>query len=157
MAFDLDDQELEYTRKFLKNNPFKKQKQIVLCGSRRFKSTILKIQEHLSRLGYRVLIPEELKSNINKKNATRIHFDKIADPKTDIVLVINENIEDTDIENYIGPNTFAEIAFAFYKNKDIYLLNDLYNYCEEELEAWNVKCCKGDLNKLDIGGNNENN
>ena len=23
MAFDLDDQELEYTRKFLKNNPFK--------------------------------------------------------------------------------------------------------------------------------------
>ena len=107
-------------------------------------------------MGYRVLIPEELKSNINKKNATRIHFDKIADPKTDIVLVINENIEDadtdTDIENYIGLNTFA-----FYKNKDIYLFNDLYNYCQEELEAWNVKCCKGDLNKLDIGGNNENN
>lgn len=52
------------------------------------------------------------------------------------------------IDNYIGPNTFAEIAFATYYKKEVYLLNDIYEPYKDELIAWHVIPLKGDFRKL---------
>lgn len=148
MAFDLDDEELEYNRKhplgiFYRQN---KPKTIVLCGSRYVKKHILDIEHKLTIMGYNVLIPDEIVQDIDKSDAIKLHFDKIC--YTDIILVVNTVSQDLGIDNYICPNTFAEIMFAFYKDKPIYLLEDYYDYYIDELMACNVKCLKGNLNNL---------
>ena len=148
MAFDLDDEELEYNRKhplgiFYREN---KPKTIVLCGSRYVKKDILDIKHKLTIMGYNVLIPDEIVQDIDKSDAIKLHFDKIC--YTDIILVVNTVSQDLGIDNYICPNTFAEIMFAFYKDKPIYLLEDYYDYYIDELMACNVKCLKGNLNNL---------
>lgn len=148
MAFDLDDEELEYNRKhplgiFYRQN---KPKTIVLCGSRYVKKDILDIEHKLTIMGYNVLIPDEIVQDIDKSDAIKLHFDKIC--YTDIILVVNTVSQDLGIDNYICSNTFAEIMFAFYKDKPIYLLEDYYDYYIDELMACNVKCLKGNLNNL---------
>lgn len=148
MAFDLDDEELEYNRKhplgiFYRQN---KPKTIVLCGSMYVKKDILDIQHKLTIMGYNVLIPDEIVQDIDKSDAIKLHFDKIC--YTDIILVVNTVSQDLGIDNYICSNTFAEIMFAFYKDKPIYLLEDYYDYYIDELMACNVKCLKGNLNNL---------
>ena len=40
------------------------------------------------------------------------------------------------------------MAFGFYYNKSIYLLNDIYPPYEEELIGWNTIPLKGDLTKI---------
>ena len=52
------------------------------------------------------------------------------------------------IQNYIGPNSFAEIAFGFYFNKKVYLLNDIYEPYKDELIAWGVIPLNGNLKLL---------
>ena len=52
------------------------------------------------------------------------------------------------IKNYIGPNSFAEIAFGFYFHKQVYLLNDIYLPYQDELLGWDVIPLKGDLKKI---------
>jgi len=46
--------------------------------------------------------------------------------------------------NYIGANSFAEIALAFYLGKKIFLLNDVYSLYEDELSAWGAVPLKGE-------------
>ena len=69
-----------------------------------------------------------------------------------IILVIND--AKNDIENYIGANSFAEIAFGFYFNKQVYLLNGIYEPYKDDLIGWNVNTLKGNLDKLNIEVNN---
>ena len=71
---------------------------------------------------------------------------RIVDDATDAVLIINEDKEGKS--NYIGPNSFAEIAMAFFNNKKIFLLNDIYEPYMDELSAWGVVCLNGDLGKI---------
>ena len=70
----------------------------------------------------------------------------MANKNTDIVVAVN--VTKNGIENYIGPNTFAEIAMAFYFNKKIYVLNDIYEPYRDELEGWNVVALKGNLEDI---------
>lgn len=121
-------------------------KNIVLCGSTKVKEDILKIKEKLEDKGYHVLLPEECLKDIPKKIASRTHFSRIENKNNEIVLIINTT--KNGIENYIGPNSFAEIAFAFYFNKNIFLLNDYYEPYLDELTAWNVTPLKGNLNNI---------
>ena len=83
---------------------------------------------------------------MTKGDATKLHFDEITNENTDIVLAVN--VTKNGIDNYIGPNTFAEIAMALYFNKKIYLLNDIYEPYRDELEGWNVIPLKGNLKNL---------
>ena len=62
------------------------------------------------------------------------------------MLVVNSDKK--GVKNYIGANTFAEIAIAFYFEKKLYLLNDIYGPYSDELLAWNVIPLKGNLNLL---------
>ena len=52
-------------------------------------------------------------------------------------------------KNYIGANTFAEIAVAFYFGKKIFLLNDIYEPFIDELTAWEAYPLKNDMEKID--------
>jgi len=110
------------------------------------KEDILKIKEKLEDKGYHVLLPEECLKDIPKKIASRTHFSRIENKNNEIVLIVNTT--KNGIENYIGPNSFAEIAFAFYFNKNIFLLNDYYEPYLDELTAWNVTPLKGNLNNI---------
>lgn len=148
MAFDLDDEELKYNREHPLGVYYRERKTIVLCGSKRVKTDLLNVQKRLIDRGYNVLIPEEFEKEMSKSKAIKRHFQKIEDKDTDCILVVNTMPFDLDIDNYIGPNTFAEIMFAYYKNKPIYLLQDYYDYYIDELMACNVKCLNGNLNNL---------
>lgn len=121
-------------------------KRIVLCGSMKVKEEILKVANILTEKGYTVLVPEECFKDIPKSIASRKHFEKIIDSKNDTVLIVN--VRNHGIENYIGPNSFAEIAFAFYFKKNIYLFNDIYEPYKDELEGWKVKVLNGNLDNL---------
>lgn len=61
----------------------------------------------------------------------------------DCLLIVNES--KNGFENYIGANGFAEIAFGFYFQKKVYLLNDIYEPYREELEGWGIIPLKGEL------------
>lgn len=119
---------------------------IVLCGSMKLKEKIFEVEHFLKNKGYEVITPKEFKVETTKGEATKLHFDEITNQKTDIVLAIN--VTKNGIENYIGPNTFAEIAMAFYFNKNIYLLNDIYEPYRDELEGWNAIALKGKLEDI---------
>ena len=126
-----------------------KNKKIVICGSIKFKEEMKKAQKELQENGFDVLIPEDskntTKSNI-KREYSMLHFNKIADSSTDAILVLN--FDKNDKKNYIGPNSFAEIALAFFLNKKIYLLNDLYEPYKDELSAWEVITLNGDIKNI---------
>ena len=124
----------------------KKPKNIVLCGSMKVKNKIVDLSKELEEMGYNVLLPVECMQGLDKVIASRAHFDRIADPKNDTILIVNAT--KNGIENYIGPNSFAEIAFGFYFKKNVYLLNDIYEPYKDEIIGWNVTPLKGDLNKL---------
>lgn len=121
-------------------------KNIVLCGSMKFKNEIIKVSERLKGLGFNVLLPEECMRGEDKLVASRAHFDRIANPDNGVVLVVNAT--KNGIPNYIGPNTFAEIAFGFYYKKKVFLLNDIYHPYDDELLGWKVSCLKGNLNDI---------
>ena len=112
----------------------------------KLKEKIFEVEEYLKNKGYEVVVPKEFRVEMTKEDASKLHFDEIANEKTDIVLAVN--VTKNGIENYIGPNTFAEIAMAFYFNKRIYLLNDIYEPYRDELEGWNAIALKGNLEDI---------
>ncbi len=122
-------------------------KNIVLCGSMKVKDEIVRIQSLLLEKGYNVLLPVECMEGKPKVIASRAHFDRIVDADNEIILIVNAT--KNGINNYIGPNSFAEIAFAFYHNKIVYVLNDFYEPYLDELEGWGVKELHGNLNNIE--------
>lgn len=121
-------------------------KKIVLCGSQKFIPKFFELEKKLKDMGYEVVVPKEFIVDMPKKEASLLHFDEINKDDVDALLIVNETKNGQ--ENYIGANGFAELAFGFYKQRKIYLLNDIYLPYEEELVAWEVIPLKGDLNKL---------
>ena len=107
------------------------------------KDKILKVADALEKEGYNVLLPIECMQGLDKNIASRAHFDRICNPDNEIILIVNET--KNGIYNYIGPNSFAEIAFGFYFCKRVYLLNDIYEPYEDELVGWKVIPLKGNL------------
>jgi len=118
---------------------------IVLCGSMTFIEKMKDISAILSKEGFAPIIPDE---DINecKKELSRRHFDKIADKNTHAILVVNESKNGKD--NYIGASTFAEIALAFYFEKEIYILNEIYQPYKDELLAWGSQTLNGNVRIL---------
>lgn len=119
---------------------------IVLCGSMKVKDKIFEVKDILEAKGYNVLLPEECIKGLPKEIASRAHLDRVIDSNNQIILIVNS--EKNGIKNYIGANTFAEIAFAYYYNKKVYLYDDIYEPYKDELEGWGVIPLKKDFNKL---------
>lgn len=121
-------------------------KNIVLCGSMKVKNKIVEIEKILKEKGYNTLLPKECMEGLPKEIASRAHFDRIVDSENDTILIVNAT--KNRIENYIGPNSFAEIAFAFFYHKNIFVLNNFYEPYLDELEGWGVKELHGNLDNL---------
>ncbi len=122
-------------------------KRIVLCGSRTFKDYIINIGRNLEKEGFEVVIPKEFFTPMPKREHSMLHFSEIQNEKTDYVLIINE--EKNGKKNYIGANSFAEIAMGFYFGKKVFLKNDIYEPYADELVGWGVIPLKGHLEKLE--------
>lgn len=121
-------------------------KKIVLCGSKKFIPRFFELEKELKLIGYNVVVPREFIVDMEKKEASLLHFSEIEKEDVDALLIVNENKNDQ--ENYIGANGFAELAFGFYKGRKIFLLNNIYEPFAEELLAWEVIPLKGDLARL---------
>lgn len=121
-------------------------KNIVLCGSMKVKDEIIKIKDILEKNDWNVLLPKECMEGLPKVIASRKHFERIVSEDNPYILIVNAT--KNGIENYIGPNSFAEIAFAFFYNKKVYLLNDYYESYLDELEGWNIIPLKGNLDNI---------
>ena len=119
---------------------------IVLCGSMKFKEKIIDISKKLESLGHIAKLPIEWIEGKPKEIASRAHFNRIVSPQTDAILVVNDN--KNGIENYIGPNSLAEIAFAFFYNKKIFLLNSIYEPYKDELIGWNVNNLENNIENI---------
>ena len=112
---------------------------ITLCGSTDFVKEINGVEKELKKRGHEVFTLDSIhelnmidvydsgrirsnrKKYINniKPNFMKRHFDKVK--KADAVLIVN--VDKHGIRNYIGGNTFAELMFAYYHDKKIFLLN----------------------------------
>lgn len=121
-------------------------KNIVLCGSMKVKDEIIRVANLLTNRGFNVLLPLECMRGEPKKIASRAHFDRIVNPNNEYVLIVNAT--KNGIENYIGPNSFAEIAFGFYNNKKVMLLNNVYEPYADEIVGWGVTCLYGNLDNI---------
>ena len=94
---------------------------ITLCGSLKFQKEMMVVTEKMALEDNCILTPtypvienieitEEQIAMLKEAHFKRIEI-------SDAILVVNQT--KNDIANYIGPNTFAEIAFAFFHNKKI--------------------------------------
>ncbi len=131
-------------------------KRIVICGRMQFYNEMQECQDYLLEQGIDAIIPKDegtLPKNITedefrlfKRKVSSSYLKKIREKETGAVLVYN--VEKNGKENYIGANTFVELAMAFSWNRRIFLLNDIYAPYADELDAWGVICLHGRLEKL---------
>ncbi len=132
---------------------------ICICCSLTFTNEVLALAEELEKLGHELLLPNSVMNRAIEKpdfdpvktkaetDAVRKHIDKIK--QADAVLVCN--YDKKGIANYIGANTFIEIAAAHYHRKPIYTLNPLPDqpYIHDEIESFDIKILNGDLTLLE--------
>lgn len=127
---------------------------IILCGSMKVKEKIFEVKNILEENGFDVFFPIEFADSFNKKEMSLIYFNQIINDDC-YILVVNE--EKNGIKNYVGPNTLCEIAFGFYYNKKVFLLNEIYEPYKEELKAWGVIPLNGNLDKINKFDSEEEN
>lgn len=144
-----------------------KLKTIVICSSASFYKQALETEKSLKRLGFKVSLPISARTmektnnydssfykpwfknpaNFKRKAfLMRDHFNKVL--KADSVLVIN--LDKDGKKNYIGGNVLAEMAFAFYFKKPIFVLNEIPKNSPfyEEVFGMNPVFLQGDLSKI---------
>jgi len=82
-----------------------------------------------------------------KLTVSKRHLRQIRDnQKTYGILVMN--LDKHGLPDYIGANTFAEIAVAFAHYKPIFLFQGMPDLYQDELNAWGVHCLHGSLSGL---------
>ena len=136
---------------------------IAICGSMTACKKMIQMEEKLIKMGHKVVLPrhtreyaklntsdhvhnESYKNKINH-DLIRVYYDEIKN--CDAVLVINETRH--GIKNYIGGNSFLEMAFAHILHKKIFLLNPIPKMLyTDELIAMQPVVLNGDLGKLSI-------
>ena len=141
------------------NNKETPARTVVVCGSMKNLDLMTKIGEVLKDWGLDVITPEpderrEL-STATKRAASRRHIGHIRHHRTAAILVVN--VDRPGADNYVGPNSFAEIGIAFADERRVFLLRGMPECYEEELVAWGVECLNGDLPRLvrDLGGHRD--
>ena len=128
---------------------------VVICGSMSFYGDMLAAKSHLQREGIPAIVPEAEDGRIQdldedaftefKRRASLQYLRVIRAPETVAILAVNRDKH--GIRDYIGPNTFAEIAVAFAQHKRVFLLQGIPDMYFEELRAWGVSL-DGDLSEI---------
>lgn len=131
------------------------QKKVVICGSMKDYDLMAKIGELLRSAGFRVVAPapdepsaEATEDTIiqRKRDASKRHMDHIRHHDTSAVLVVN--VDRPGVEDYVGPNAFAEIGVAFSDGLPVFLLKGIPAAYADELVAWGVRCLNGEIQPL---------
>ncbi len=133
---------------------------IAICGSMTWASEMTEIARALQRHGYTCLLPSDtllhmsdpdLKDRYSadpaiKGNLIKDHYGKIG--MSDAIVIVNP--QKNGIANYIGPNTFLEIGFAFVLEKPIFLLYGIpaNDWMQAELIAMQPISCNGDADQV---------
>lgn len=133
-----------------------RKKKVVLCGSMQFIEQMRMWKDKLEKRGYDVDTPtlfdfhqvRDKEGDLEKfyeikRRETKNHFEKVEG--ADMLLILN--YDKNGVRNYIGGNTFAEVAYAVALNYcdrrqiDIRTLNPipLSLPYSEELFAWEIK------------------
>lgn len=125
---------------------------VVLCGSMSSLGTMRRLASELGACAVVTVVPDEDRSwddlddaarIIRKHDASLRHLRHIADRRTAAILVVN--VDRYGEHDYIGPNTFAEIAVAFAEGRRIFIYQDLPERYVDELRAWGAVPLSGDL------------
>lgn len=137
-------------------------RRVVICCNRIFREQAAALQQQLKDEG----IPNTLltiedangeeitnrSSEEHKLRAFNAYFRKIQNNRTWALLVINP--QKYEIENYIGPMTFASCVAAFAQRKRMYLLHGFPEkdgrptVFAEELKSWRAVNLRGSLSRL---------
>lgn len=131
-------------------------RRVVLIGSMGAYQHILDVAQQFATIGIDTVIPEAEEQAVQqlslpefeqfKRRVSFAYLKKIRDPRTFCVLAVN--VDRHGILNYVGPNTFAEIAVAFAQTKKIYLLQGVPEAYVDELSAWRAVALRGDIAPL---------
>ncbi len=121
---------------------------IAICGSMTFSPEMLEVGKRLRKLGHEVTLPDftehyatlETRDSMHVESThNKVEHDLIRDyfeviKKHDAVLICNPS--KNGIENYVGGNTFIEMAFAHVLNKKIFMYNPIPDMSyKDEMEA----------------------
>jgi hypothetical protein len=141
-------------------NLYKKMK-IIICGSMTVAKKMVEIETELMALGHEVVLPRFTQEYARLDSTDEVHSESVKNKvehdlirdyfeeikNGDAVLVINE--ERKNIRNYIGGNSFLEIAFAHVLNKKIFIINPLPEMIySDELIAMQPIILNGDLGMI---------
>lgn len=129
---------------------------VVVCGSMSAYSGMVAVRECLRDARIPAIVPiaendihdamsEQQFLQFKRKVAFQ-HLREIRNPATYAVLAFNQ--DKYGVSDYIGPNTFAEIAVGFAQSKRIYLYQQIPAIYEDELRAWGAISLAGDLSRL---------
>jgi hypothetical protein len=131
-------------------------KRLVICGSMSFYEQMEYLKTILMEQNILCITPstdgeyEKYYSNQSFDDYKRVisynYLKKIKQLETQGILIVN--LDKHNINNYIGPNTFAEIVIAFNNRKKIYLLNGIPDVYYDELVSWNAKAFNGNIGNL---------
>jgi len=130
---------------------------IVVCGSMSHYQVMIRLRYDLNIMGIDAIIPEDERNLSNvpmskvdysqyKRRLSERYFRIIRKKNVFGILIANRPKHGRD--NYIGPNTLAEIAIAVNARKRIFLLEDIYEELADELVAWQAVPLRGDLKIL---------
>ena len=133
-----------------------KKKIIVICGSMSFYEQMLLIHNSLLNINISSILPaddEDMAMKLSdhqfedyKRKVSFRYLEKIRAFNTWGILVVNPKKH--NINNYIGPNTFAEIAVAFSNRKKVYLLYGTPSVYDDELQAWRAQPLNGRIDQI---------
>jgi hypothetical protein len=131
-------------------------RRVALCGSMSFISQIENIRRMLALEGVWAISPSPDELDLAgldsagyreyKRQISVAYLRKIKSPRTFGILVAN--LDKHGIRDYIGPNSFAEIAVAISHGKAAYLLGDYPDIYADELSAWGVVPLLGGCQRL---------
>jgi hypothetical protein len=129
---------------------------VVICGSMSAYSEMARIGNALQERGVLAVLPvpeDQIKYRLTpeefqvfKRDVSFRHLRQIRNPATFAVLAVN--VDKHGIRDYIGPNTFAEIAVAFAQRKGLFLYQDVPTTYDDELSAWGALPLRGELEAL---------
>jgi len=127
---------------------------IVICGSMSSIDDMINVKKELLQKNHHVTLPKTIdgetdhESTKNKieHDLIRGYFKEIG--SADAVLIVN--VEKKGIPNYIGGNSFLEMAFAHVLNKKIFLLNSVPDMIyTDEIEAMQPVVLNSDFSKIE--------
>lgn len=136
--------------------PFDHRGVVVVCGSMTHFANMHRLSDELRDEDVLAELPDAEGEDVISLNenhyrrfvrrATLTHLKRVRSRRTFGILVAN--FDKHGIDDYIGPNTFAEIAAAAARGKRIFVLNDFPSTYRDLLGAWRAVPLHGRLDQL---------